>query len=318
MWECNLTMHLNAMLVLVDLYVHLLEQTRRRQGLHRARIDRDVAQGRCAARHAGQRTPRQVDMMGRPQDKDALDALRVQRLVRVGCRRATVAVPDVGEVLEGGRSRRKSKGGKAKTKHGKHSRVQSYGGAYCSPLTVTEEPTAFSVWIPGVGYVMDPCGTYHATAAAAGVALTTPVQDLHMSRVSSVDSNLSGISAVSSDKDARRRRRREEQRRNRSKSNRDRHKDHDKDKEDDTASQGTASTCASLGDDIDGSLISSSPSMSYSSPSSSYNSTRMHSRNASGIGFGYSHSLQSSVPSSGLESSLPPDVLASLLSMATW
>ena len=91
-----LTMHLDAMLVLVDLYVHLLEQTRRRQGLHRARIDRDVAQGRRAARHAGQRTPRQVDMVGRPQDEDALDALRVKRLVRAGCRRATVAVPGVG------------------------------------------------------------------------------------------------------------------------------------------------------------------------------------------------------------------------------
>lgn len=219
---------------------------------------------------------------------------------------------DVGESKTSSREREEAKRRKkeakgTRKKAGKHTRMHSYGGTgNIMGMKVTDEPTAFTVWIPGVGYVIDSGGIYTPPMSPAMMSPTQP--DLHMPRVKS-ETQLSACGAPSekapSDKDARRRRRREEQRRNRSK--KDKVKDVDKDS--DAGSISTASTCL----DGDESFASSSPTLSYSSPSSSVNSSVIHTRSGSQIGgFGGLTHIEN------LQSSLAPEVLADLLSMAAW
>lgn len=191
-----------------------------------------------------------------------------------------------------GKRHRKSKGGK-------HARGQSYGGPLMHKQPMQLEPWELGLWIPGVGYVIDNLGTYEGQLGhQCGGKGDDRRGSLH-ARTASFESGLPQLSK-SERMIERRRRRREEQRRNRSKSN-------NSNNSSDAVSHSTPTSCSAQ--DETSSHASSSPTLSYSSTPSTGVSTAMHSRSSSGI-------MLSQVDS--LNSRLPPEVLAGLLSMAAW
>lgn len=218
-------------------------------------------------------------------------ALRSAPCEACGYREDGPVVPGEGSASPASAKRRgKDRGNRNRRRH---TRAESYSGtgAWSTSFDNDVTPTAFHVWIPGVGYVIDTIGTY-------GQALHAEKTEGSMRRVVSVD-NLSASPGINTDtmsaKEAKRRRRREEQRKNRSSKNK-----HDSE----TAS---TSTSLSLAEETS-SLASSSPALSCSSVSSTVSSV-MHSRSAS---------LGGSIQVDTMRSSLPPTVLATLLSMAAW
>lgn len=169
---------------------------------------------------------------------------------------------------------------------------------------------AFSIWLPGVGYVTDsgdaataeqgqPGAGPHQIESADADLVSTSVSSSWSARThshtksSSVDSRVSPGVLVQLKPGSRKQRRRDKQRHNRKQKNAN-----------GLSSSETASTCQDFLDDS--SCASSSPSLSSSA---SHASTAIHTRTSSTSGL---HFEASSKPS------LAPPMLAKLLSMAAW